>query len=122
MTRACGDHHGLLARVAGNTLSLASNGNTQGPISSWHPAPNLVCVGLGVVALRGLAPGPGGWPLPGLVGCRARGCGRGVLVSRAVSVGDTQVLWNDRDFSSPSGWEKVFCITRANHQLCLQVG
>lgn len=32
-----------------------------------------------------------------------------------------QVLWNGHDFSSPSRWDKVFCMTVANNQLWLDV-
>lgn len=32
-----------------------------------------------------------------------------------------QVLWNGHDFSSPSRWDKVFCMTVGNNQLWLDV-
>ncbi|CAN0034628.1 unnamed protein product, partial [Ectocarpus sp. 8 AP-2014] len=32
-----------------------------------------------------------------------------------------KVLWNGHDFSSPSRWDKVFCMTVANNQLWLDI-
>lgn len=32
-----------------------------------------------------------------------------------------KVLWNGHDFSSPSRWDKVFCVTVANNQLWLDI-